>query len=155
VQGIRGFSSFIRGKVESGKTTDVGREGPADGEHMSSVEICRRRDLGFCPGKAGLRGHAATSNSNEIAGIMRRLLCTSRAPGTTHAYYGLFAEEVHFAPRSIDFCLKLRKRLASENSAHFVSNPKTRAFLHRSWRIVSRFACVAGPLRCSDQGLAR
>jgi hypothetical protein len=61
---------------------------------MSSVEICRRRDLGFCPGKGGLRGHAATSNSNEIAGIMRRLLCTSRAPGTTHAYHGLFAGEV-------------------------------------------------------------
>jgi len=49
--------------------------------HQPGV-VCVGSERLWRPGRRGLRGHAAISNSNEIAGIMRRLLCTSRAPGT-------------------------------------------------------------------------
>src|SRR6266850_3534503 len=43
------------------------------------------------------RGSSLVERRPEKAGVASSIL----APGTTHAYHGLFAEEDHFAPRSI------------------------------------------------------
>jgi hypothetical protein len=122
-----------------------------------SAEFVRRHQCCWYPSKVVL---ANRHHDKDLPHVYPHR-CHAGKESASHfcAEGQLFYSEIERSSSSrvikADLYFKLRKRLATEVAAIFVSNPKIHAFPYRSSRIVLRSGCQGGPTGCCDQEFAR